>query len=102
MTDREFERVMNKVMKHNDFAPNMTTVAECDKAGKWTPCDLVMREILNNGGWSAKGFLGISCDDCYDAYNYIKEHIEEFIAADRISEEAWNNSGCPLWDNYNR
>ena len=102
MTDKRFNEILHKVMKHNDYTDDMTTVAACNERDAWTPCDLIMREYLNNGGGSAIGFLGITKRECCEAYDFIMDDIETFIAADMINERAWNNSGFPLWNNYNR
>lgn len=91
---------LNKIAKYNDYPKGYLTVKQCDTIHKWTPADLVAREYLNNGCGSARGFLGISCDTCEKCYRYMCEIKEELIAQDLISEKAVNNSGFPLWSNY--
>lgn len=95
-----FKTNLKKVMKHNQFEDNQITVEECDKVGSWTPCDLIIREELNNGGCSAKGFLGIMPRTCHKCYDYIKEHKQEFIDANMINKKGVNNWGFVLWNNY--
>ena len=92
---------LHTIMEHNEYSKEMLTVAVCEPKDKWTPCDLIAREYLNNGGGSAKGFLGISCSECGKCYDYMVENREELIANDMISKDAWNNSGLRLWSNYN-
>lgn len=96
-----FENILKDVMEHNEYKENETTVSVCDTLNRWTPCDLIIREYLNNGGGSAKGFLGITTLQCEKAYNYIKEHKEEFISKNMINKNGHNNWGISLWENYN-
>ena len=88
-------------MEHNKYNKEWITATICDAEKKWTPCDLIAREYLNNGGGSAKGFLGIGTQACINAYDYMCEHKQELIENDLISEKAWNNCGFTLWSNYN-
>ena len=97
--EKWFEKTLKDVATHNEH-DGVMTVAECEKKGIWTPCDLIIREYLNNGAGSSRGFLGISPARCIRAYNYAKTIKQELIEKDLISEEAWNNSGFPLWSNY--
>lgn len=96
-----FENRLKTIMEHNNYASDMLTVEKCEVKGKWTPCDLIAREYLNNGGGSSKGFLGITRAECIKCYRYMQEIKEELLTKNMISEVAWNNSGCPLWYNYN-
>ena len=101
MERKSFIAVLKKVMEHNEYTPEMLTVEECDKKGKWTPCDLILREYLNNCGDSAKGFLGIGSKSCENAYRYICEHKKELIDQNYINKDANNNYGFSLWKNWN-
>lgn len=98
--NRFFDRIIATVMKHNDYADDMKTVEACNKRDFWTPCDLIIREYLNNDGDSAPGFLGITRRECIEAYDYIKKNAPALIKKDMISKEGYNNFGFPLWDNY--
>ena len=98
---KSFENTLKKVMEYNSYSKELITVAECEKINKWTPCDLIAREYLNNGGGSAPGFLGISSSQCVNAYKYMCEIKEELIEKDMVNEKAWNNFGFPLWSHYN-
>lgn len=101
ITKRQFENRIQKIMIHNEFEPTWTTVEECEKHNKWTPVDLVLREYYNNGGGSAKGFLGITPTQCIECYEYIKANASQLIQENRISETGYNNFGFRLWSNYN-
>lgn len=101
ITKETFKNTIKKVMEHNHYKSTEITATVCDADGMWTPCDLIAREYLNNGGGSAKGFLGIGTQACINAYNYMCEHKQELIEKDLISEKGWNNCGFTLWSNYN-
>lgn len=101
MLDKWFENRIKTIMAHNDYSDDMVTVAVCTEKGRWTPCDLIAREYLNNGGGSAKGFLGITRAECIKCYDYMRKVKQELIDKDMVNKKAWNNSGFPLWDNYN-
>ncbi len=96
-----FCNTLTKIMNHNEYAPEMLTVEECTKRNKWTPTDLILREYYNNGGGSAKGFLGISPNQCIKCYRFIKENQEMFRKLDLYNDTGYNNSGWMLWTNYN-
>lgn len=100
MLEKWFLNGLKRIMKHNDYNDDILTVAKCTPQNRWTPCDLVLREELNNGSGSAWGFLGITPKTNQKYYNYIKQHKEEIIKADMVNEKAWNNSGFTLWNNY--
>ena len=92
---------LHTVMEHNEYSEEMITVEECDKHGKWTPTDLILREYYNNGGGSSKGFLGITPSDCIKCYEFIKENQEALRELNYYNEKGFNNFGFPLWSNYN-
>lgn len=96
-----FRNRLKKVMEHNEYPSDCVGVENCLTIESWTPVDLIVREELNNGGGSAKGFLGLSTSDCHRCYKYIKENKEYFIAKHLVNESARNNCGFPLWHNYN-
>lgn len=101
MKEKSFMETLKVVMEHNAYKPEMLTVEECSKKDKWTPCDLVIREYLNNGCGSAKGFLGIGSQRCENTYHYICEHKAELVKKGWINKDGWNNWGFPLWKDYN-
>lgn len=96
-----FTNRLEKVIDHNNYKEDWLTVKVCEENGKWTPCDLIIREYLNNGGDSSKGFLGLTRSDCYKCYDFIKENKTTLIAKDYISKDGWNNFGIGLWSNWN-
>lgn len=100
LSQKQFENTLNKIMEHNRYNEKMVTVEECNKYDKWTPTDLIMREYYNNGGGSAKGFLGITPKRCEEAFDYIQEHKQELVQKRYINEKGYNNFGFPLWTNY--
>lgn len=100
MNKKNFDKTLNDVIAHNEYDGFGITATECAKHGLWSPCDLIIREYLNNGGGSAQGFLGISPQRCINAFNHICEHKQEFIDKDLVSEDGFNNFGFTLWSNY--
>ena len=100
MEKKNFELNLKKFMEHNDYTQEMITVEECNKHGRWTPVDLVMREYYNNGCGSAKGFLGIMPNTCEKMAQYIIEHQEELKAKNMYNKDGFNNFGFPLWHDY--
>ena len=96
-----FENKLKTIMSHNEYKEDWLKASVCDAYDKWTPCDLIAREYLNNGGGSAKGFLGILPSECIKCYKYMCEIKSELIENDMISKDAWNNFGITLWTNYN-
>lgn len=104
MIKQWFLNRLKKIIEHNHYPENALTVEECDKIGKcgsWTPCDLIAREYLNNGGGSSKGFLGITSSECVKCYDYMQDIKQELIEKHMINESATNNSGFTLWTCYN-
>ena len=98
---KSLQTLIEKVMTHNNYQNNQITATECDKIDRWTPVDLIIREYLNNGGGSAKGFLGIQPYQCRKAYEELKQIKQELIDKDLIHKDAWNASGFTLWTDYN-
>ena len=95
-----FKNRLKTVMKHNEYEPEMITVSVCNKTEKWTPCDLIIREVYNNGGGSSKGFLGLTREQTYQAFNFIVENQKLLKEMDYYNESGWNNFGCVLWTNF--
>ncbi len=101
ITERQFNNTLQKIMDYNNYPSGALTTEKCDQEGKWTPTDLILREYYNNGGGSAKGFLGITSSRCLEAYLYIKAHQEELRKKDYYNKDGFNNWGFRLWSNYN-
>ena len=98
---RWFQTKIKKIMEHNDYTPDMITVAVCEPKDRWTPVDLILREEYNNGSGSAKGFLGILPYENRKCYEWIKENQELLKELDYFSETGINNWGFTLWRNWN-
>jgi hypothetical protein len=60
----------------------------------WTIADLFIRQWLNNGG------NGFGMRDVRNMYMFLCEHKEELIEYELINKDGFNNSGFPLWKNY--
>lgn len=97
---RWFVNRLTTIMEHNNYNGSFT-VEKCNQQGQWTPTDLIIREWLNNGGGSSKGFLGITKAQCRDCFEYIKTNKKIFIDNELINQKGWNNYGFVLWTNYN-
>ena len=98
---RFLKNAIKTVMEHNDYTEDMVTAEVCDKKGFWSPCDLIIREALNNGGGSAKGFLDMTKANCLKCYNYMVDNRQSVIDLGLVHEKGWNNFGIQLWNNYN-
>ena len=96
-----FENRLKTVMSHNNYKNEWLTVDECYKEGIWTPCDLIIREYLNNGCGSSKGFLGLTPANCRKCMDYIRENKGYLISMDYVSQDGYNNCGFPLWKDWN-
>lgn len=106
MERKAFDNTLKTILAHayNDLGNSVgvkTTAKHFDKLGLWSPCDLIAREYLNNGGGSARGFLGIMPSRCIEAYRFMCSHKDELVADGLISEKGSNNFGITLWSNYN-
>lgn len=95
-----FVNRLKKVMEHNDYTNDMLTVDICTDKDVWTPTDLILREYYNNGGGSAKGFLGLTKAETIRCYEFIRENQEMLKEMNYYSEEGYNNFGFRLWHNY--
>ena len=61
---------------------------------KWTIADLFIRQWLNNG-WDGFGMNNVE-----EVYGYLVDNKELLIEYDLVSPDGINNSGFPLWHNY--
>ena len=99
---RWFKNRLKTIVKHNNQEEDKDITFEaCNAKGLWTPCDLIAREELNNGSGSAEGFLGITPSENRKCYDYMKQNKDYLVEQHLVSEKAWNNSGFPLWSDYN-
>ena len=95
-----FRKDVMKVMAHNDYEEGMDLAKACDERGYWSPVDLMMREYYNNGGGSAKGFLGISTSECIRCAEHIVANQGKLREMGAYSKDGFNNFGFPLWKDY--
>lgn len=92
--DANIKKVLEKIRVYNELENQEVNEF------KWTPTDLVLREMLNNGGGSSKGFLGIMPKTCKKLYDYIVDNKQEFINLNWVNKDGYNNFGFPLWKDY--
>ena len=63
-------------------------------ATAWSFADLFIRQYLNN---MVDGFGLKNVEDVYD---YLVKNKDVLIKFNLVSKKAWNNSGFPLWEDY--
>ncbi len=95
-----FMNRLKKVMEHNDYEQDMITTKVCTPKDRWTPTDLIIREVYNNGGGSSKGFLGLTKAQTLQAFDFIRDNQETLKEMDYYNEKGFNNFGLPLWKNW--
>jgi hypothetical protein len=61
----------------------------------WTMADLFIRQWLNNG---SDGFDMVNVEH---VYKVLKDHKDLLISENMVSKNGFNNSGFPLWADYN-
>lgn len=61
---------------------------------KWTLPELFIRQWLNNG------CDGFDLEYVGDTYDWLVEIKDDLIRLDMVSKEGFNNSGFPLWNDY--
>ena len=93
-----FRNRIKKVMVHNDYDDHFLYAKNADRAGLWSPLDLILREYYNNGGGSSKGFLGIPKAECVRCHDYAVANQDGLH--DFYSKRGANNWGITLWDDY--
>mgnify|MGYP006138654239 CR=1 FL=1 len=86
------DEIMDTLIKNTDDCVQLLS-KPTDKA--WSLPDLFIRQYLNN---MVDGF-GLS--NVYEMYMYLLSKKNTLIELGMISTEGWNNSGYPLWTNYN-
>ena len=92
MATTKMDEIMDTLIKNTDGslqAPSKPT----EKA--WSLPDLFIRQYLNN---LVDGF---HMNNVYEMYMYLLSKKNTLIELGMISAEGWNNSGYPLWTNYN-
>lgn len=95
-----FVEALQIVAKNNDYNQNDYTVEKCEKKGCWTPCDLILREFLEDYGKNAEEFLGITKTQTMKCAYYIKQNQLFLKHIDFYSKKAYSKKGLLLWDNW--
>jgi hypothetical protein len=86
---------MNKEKLIQKLQSNFDGIAPIEvNEEEWTLADLFIRQLLNNGG---DGFDMIKVRQMY---KLLCRHKQLLIDNNMVSEKAWNNSGYPLWEDY--
>jgi len=91
-TKDQIDDIMNTLIKHTDEGIHILS-KPTEKL--WSLPDLFIRQYLNN---MADGF---GMRSVYNMYKYLKSKKKTLIAHGMISKEGYNNSGFPLWKEYN-
>ena len=90
---------MNTILEHlksNMFEDcNLKRAPPLGSENTWSWADLFIRQWLNNGG------DGFGMINVYDVYEYLCHIKEDLIKYKMISKVGFNNSGYPLWKDYN-
>jgi hypothetical protein len=81
--------LMSKNIKQDDRTP--ITISD----DYWTMADLFIRQFLNNG---ADGF---DMKNVAYVYGVLLQHKDLLIKENMLSKNGFNNSGFPLWTDYN-
>ena len=92
MATTKMDEIMDTLIKNTDGslqAPSKPT----EKA--WSLPDLFIRQYLNN---LVDGF---HMNNGYEMYMYLLSKKNTLIELGMISTEGYNNSGFPLWKDYN-
>ena len=86
------EKLINTLKKNFDgeITPNLLNIN--DKS--WTIAELFIRQYLNN---MCNGF---GMKQVRKMYKFLYKNKEKLIEYNLLSEVGTNNSGYPLWDNY--
>ena len=88
------EEIINKLLKNCTDKLMKNPIYHTVNNEKWTIADLFIRQWLNNG---CDGFDMVNVLETYDWLVTIKEELIKF---NLVSENGRNNSGFPLWENY--
>ena len=89
----EMREIIETLAKNTDMPPAETWFKPTDKL--WSLADLFIRQYKNN---MCDGF---GMRNVEEMYIYLKSKKKTLIKLGMISKEGINNSGFPLWDDYN-
>ena len=90
---KEMREIIETLASNYDMLPGEYWFKPTDKL--WSLADLFIRQYKNN---ICDGFGMRNVDKMY---KYLKSKKETLIKLGMISKEGINNSGFPLWDDYN-
>jgi hypothetical protein len=92
------EQIIKKLLKDLDIEMKEIYSKEENQTvndERWTLADLFIRQWLNNGS-NGFGMKRVKAN-----YEWLKTIKSELIKYNLISKDGFNNSGFPLWENYN-
>ena len=95
-----FRNRLQKILEYYNEKPEELTSAGAHKNGHWSPCDLILREALENKFKPAHSFVGFSVPEGKKCYIYICENKDELIEMGYISKKGWDKFHNILWNNY--
>jgi hypothetical protein len=87
------ETIINQLLQNCDESIHSQNIHPNDKS--WTIADLFIRQFLNN---CCDGF---GMRNVEKMYYYLLKHKSDLIKYNLISKNGYNNSGYPLWRDYN-
>jgi hypothetical protein len=92
-TETSLTGINNYLFENCEEFLHTQSIHPTDKS--WTIADLFIRQYLNNfcDGFGMKNVEAV--------YYYLLEHKADLIKYNLISKNGWNNSGYPLWSDYN-
>ena len=70
------------------------TIVDTVNGIEYTLPELFVRQYLNNG------CDGLNMRNVVEMYEFIVDNKEHFIKHNMIGEQAYNDFGLPLWDNF--
>jgi len=95
MTKQEIiKRLLKDFNSKEDKVEYAKEIYHTENPFKWTIADLFIRQFLNNGV-NGFGMKRVGAN-----YLWLKSIKQKLIDYKLVSREAVNNSGFPLWDNY--
>jgi hypothetical protein len=88
------ETLLKDIMSKEDKKEYAKEIYHTENPTKYTIADLYIRQFLNNGA-DGFGMTRVS-----ENYTFLKSIKQKLIAYKLVSRNAYNNSGFPLWNNY--
>lgn len=95
MTKKEIiEKLLKDIISKEDKQEYAKEIYHTENPSKWTIADLFIRQFLNNG------VNGFGMTRVLENYLWLKSIKQKLITYKLVSRDATNNSGLPLWNNY--